>query len=78
MIAAGHTADEVQKLPVPQVVLWGMITDYRRLRDEAFKWYYVPYWQHGEEPERASDDIHDAYQAMYGHPFTSLISAPKQ
>ncbi|HWB00847.1 MAG TPA: hypothetical protein VG713_20285, partial [Pirellulales bacterium] len=57
-------------------VLWGIITDYRRLRDEAFKWYYVPWWQQGTGPRKAMDDIQDAYQAMHGHPFTSLISAP--
>ncbi len=76
LISAGHSADEVEKLPVAQVVLWGMIADYRRLRDEAFKWYYVPWWQQGAGPREATENIDDAYGAMHGYPFTSLISAP--
>ena len=78
MIAAGHTAKEVEKLSVAQVVMWAMITDYRHLRDEAFKWYYVPYWQHGAGPQQAMHEIQDAESALQGYPFTSLISAPQQ
>ncbi len=75
MIAAGHAADEVDKLPVAQVVLWGMISEYRRLRDENFKWYYVPYWQRGAGTQQASDDVRAAEATSIVDPFLNLMTS---
>jgi hypothetical protein len=74
MVVAGHSEEEVEKLPVPQVVLWGMMTDYRRLRDDVFKWYYVPQghrpaW-HGEK-----DLLRSAEHEFEGYPFVNLVGA---
>jgi hypothetical protein len=78
LIAAGHSAEEIEKLPVAQVVMWSVISDYRRLRDDAFKWYYVPYWQQGAGPQQANREIQMAESALQGYPFTGLIAAPQQ
>ncbi len=76
MIAAGRTPQEVAQMPVAQVVLAGMLSDYRRIRDENFKWWYVPFWQHGNGPRRAQDLIHAAAQNVEGYPFINILSAP--
>jgi tetratricopeptide (TPR) repeat protein len=45
LIAQGMPAEKVEAMPVPQVVLLAMTRAYERLRDDEFKWFYVPYWQ---------------------------------
>src|SRR5262249_49871324 len=75
MIPAGRTATEVEQLPVAQVVLCSMITDYRRLRDDSFKWYYLPYWLRHSGPDQSAEALHDAEQRFEGYPFINLLGA---
>lgn len=75
MIAAGRTPQEVAQMPVAQVVLAGMLSDYRRIRDENFKWWYVPFWQHGQGPSHAQQMTRSAEQNVEGYPFINLLSA---
>ena len=75
LIAAGSPAAEVEKLPVAEVALRGMMHDYRRVRDENFKWWYVPYAQRGDGPRRAADETRRAEAHLEGYPFVNLLSA---
>jgi len=52
LIAAGMPAEKIEAMPVPQVVLRYTMRTYEQLRDESFKWFYVPYWQGREGLKR--------------------------
>ncbi len=45
LLQKGRPPEEVEAMPVLQVVAIYMMDGFRRLRDQHFKWYYVPYWQ---------------------------------
>ncbi|HEY4313417.1 MAG TPA: hypothetical protein VGN12_28460 [Pirellulales bacterium] len=74
MIVAGHPAEEVEKLPIAQVVLWGMMTDYRSVRDDVFKWYYVSQWER-PAAQGTTDLLKSAEKGFEGYPFVWLIGA---
>jgi hypothetical protein len=74
LIAAGVSPQDVEQMPVAQVVLRGMIQDYERLRDDSFKWRFVPFWQRGNGPDRAADDVRCAQTTFDGFPFVNLLS----
>jgi hypothetical protein len=43
LIAEGRKAEEVEAMPVLQVILIRAVREYRRLRDDTFKWAGLPY-----------------------------------
>ncbi len=43
LIEQGRTPEEVDAMPVPQVVVLYTIRTYEELRDETFKWFHVEY-----------------------------------
>ncbi len=45
LIAGGRTEAEVEAMPVVQVAALYSYGEYRRLRDESYKWINIPYWQ---------------------------------
>jgi hypothetical protein len=45
LIAQGRPAAEVEAMPVTQVVAIQTIRTFNELRDDTFKWFFVPYWQ---------------------------------
>jgi hypothetical protein len=45
LIAEGRPPAEVEAMPVVQVAALYSIQEYRRLRDESYKWMYLPYWK---------------------------------
>jgi len=45
LIAQGRSREEVEAMPVAQVVMVYTMQTYNQERDEWFKWLYVPYWQ---------------------------------
>ncbi|HKD35428.1 MAG TPA: hypothetical protein VKB78_01470, partial [Pirellulales bacterium] len=45
LVASGRDPKSVDAMPASQLVLLHMLLIYRQLRDEEFKWFYVPYWQ---------------------------------
>jgi len=74
MIAKGHTPEEVDKMPVAHVVATHALDAYLRLRDESFKWHFVPYWQAHEAYRRQGQTI-DAGSQLEGYPLTMLLPA---
>ena len=45
LIEQGRTAEEVEAMPVPEVVIRYTVQTYNELRDRMFKWFFVPYPQ---------------------------------
>lgn len=45
LIAEGRMPEEVETMPVAQVLLIHTMHTYDRLRDDTFKWSALPYWQ---------------------------------
>jgi hypothetical protein len=45
LIDRGRSADEVERMPVAQVLIIYTLDTYDELRDEQFKWAGLPYWQ---------------------------------
>lgn len=43
LIERGRSPEEVEKMSVAQVIFTDELQDYERLRDDLFKWIYVPY-----------------------------------
>jgi len=57
MIARGRSEEEVNAMSPPQVVLLHIVETYEESRDEAFKWFHVPYWQAREGVEAAQKEV---------------------
>ncbi len=57
LIEQGRSPDEVEAMPVSQVVLLYTIQTYEKLRDDLFKWFHVPYWEAQAGLERAEEEI---------------------
>ena len=45
LIAEGRSPQEVEAMPVPQVIVLHTLGTYRELCDRSFKWLFVPYWE---------------------------------
>jgi hypothetical protein len=43
LIADGHSAEEVEAMPVPQVIMLYTMQTYKELRDDLVKWTWQPY-----------------------------------
>jgi hypothetical protein len=43
LVERGYSAEELERMPVPQLVMLYTIRQYRELRDEHFKWFFVDY-----------------------------------
>jgi hypothetical protein len=45
LLKEGMSADKVESLPTGQVVMLYQLREFRRIRDDIFKWFSVPYLQ---------------------------------
>ena len=45
LIAEGRSPQEVEAMPVPEVVVMYTLRTYEELRDRVFQWFFVPYWE---------------------------------
>lgn len=73
LIRQGRSAAEVEAMPVPQVVALHTVHTYNTLRDEIFKWSYVPYWQAHAGLERAQARIDREAKQLEIIPLASLL-----
>lgn len=48
LIEQGRSAEEVDRMPVSQVIAIYTVRTYGEFRDDLFKWFHVPYWQMGD------------------------------
>jgi hypothetical protein len=75
LIDAGRTAEDVEAMPVLQVVVIYSLRQYQQQQDELFKWYNLPYWQAGPGLLQAHQQIRAAREHFAGVPFTVLLPA---
>ena len=76
LIAGGRSTAEVKAMPVTQVVAIYTVQNYNKLRDEHFKWIFLPWWQVSQESLRkvnSSKDINDNGQVF---PFQEVLLNP--
>jgi hypothetical protein len=59
LIALGRKAADVEAMPVLQVILIDALQQYRRLRDDVFKWVNVPYPQARPRWMKLNEDIRE-------------------
>ena len=60
LLAAGYAKEVVEAMSPAQAVFSDMFEINEVRRDNLFKWFYVPYWQAGEEMERLESGIKTA------------------
>ncbi len=57
LIQRGFSAEEVRGMPVPQVILLYTMQTYEELRDDVFRWVYVPYLDSVEGIQQAEKRV---------------------
>ena len=74
LIEDGRSRQEVEAMPVGQVVVLYLLNDYIHWRDELFKWFSMPYWQARPGLQR-SDMAFQKWQRIGGmfNPLTALL-----
>jgi hypothetical protein len=75
LIAEGRKPEELEALPTLQVVLIHSLHQYRRLQDDLFKWYGLPYWEARPGIEQADKRIRQARNRLEGLPFIDALPA---
>ena len=60
LIARGLPPEEVEAMPVPQVIAVYSMQTYEELRDDLFKWFHLPYWEARPGMERAEERLRQA------------------
>ena len=73
LLERGFTLEQIEAMPVAQVVAMVSLETYQRLRDQFFKWFDVPYWQAAQGLDQAEQAIVEARQRGEGQPFISLL-----
>ena len=71
----GYTAEQIEKMPVVQVVGRYTLGSYLQVRDDLYKWFGLPYWQAHEGMRRAQDALASGGPGMGGYPLTMLLPA---
>jgi hypothetical protein len=75
LVAQGRMADEVERLPVLQVVMIHVLHQYQRLQDDLFKWFSIPYWQAAPELAKADQQIAAARSRLEAVPLLDFLPA---
>jgi len=75
LIAQGKSAEEVAAMPVGQVLTIYTRDKFLRLRDDQYKWSFVPYAQRGEGLARAEQAIQRASREPDLFHFDEILSA---
>jgi len=75
LIDSGMTAEAVDKLPVAQVIAIHKIESFNRLRDNVFKWMYLPVWQQQPGARKADLDIRRSSETLEGFPLAEVLPA---
>jgi hypothetical protein len=60
LIDAGRSSDEVEAMPVAQVVAIYTMRTFDEFRDEMFKWFPLPYWQASPGLQQANETLKTA------------------
>lgn len=60
LLAKGYSAEKIEKMPVAQVIAIHTADTYDEIRDDLFKWAYLPYWQAAEGMQRSEINLRPA------------------
>jgi hypothetical protein len=71
----GYTREQIEKMPVVQVVGRYTLGSYLQVRDDLYKWFGLPYWQAHEGMRRAQRALVTSRPGMGGYPLTMLLPA---
>jgi hypothetical protein len=75
LLAQGRKVEDVEGLPVLQVVMIHVLHQYQRLQDDLFKWFNLPYWQAEPELAKADQQIAAARSRLEAQPLLDLLPA---
>jgi hypothetical protein len=75
LIAAGRKPQDVEALPVLQVVLIHSFQQFRRLQDNLYKWSALPCPEAWPGFEQAEQEVKEARRRMEAFPFIELLPA---
>jgi hypothetical protein len=75
LVARGRPIEQVERLPVFQVVMIHVLHQYQRLQDDMFKWFNVPYWQAEPELAKVEQQIGAAKSRLEGVPLILFLPA---
>lgn len=73
LISAGRTREQVEAMPVQQVITIHCLGQYDYWRDELLKWHNLPYWQARKGMQKAQASFVKWHMTNRGNPFTALI-----
>lgn len=73
LIARGRSPEEVDAMPVAQVVAIYTVHTYNEFRDQIFKWLYVPYWEGRTGLEKAEVTLRREVKSREIVPLASLL-----
>jgi hypothetical protein len=73
LLASGYTKSKLDAMPLLQVALLYRWTQFQIVRDNSFKWLFLPDNEIHAEIARSRKAVEDAAQKDEGQPFTSLL-----
>ncbi|MBN2477646.1 MAG: hypothetical protein JXB62_23765 [Pirellulales bacterium] len=73
LIEQGRSLEEIEAMPVPQVVAVYTLHTYNEYRDDVFKWFMVPYSQSRAGSDRAQDRLRKEAGQREIVPLASLL-----
>lgn len=73
LISKGRMREQVEAMPVQQVIAIHCLESYDYWKDELFKWYCLPYWQGREGMQKAGAAFRKWNKTNRGNPFTALL-----
>lgn len=69
----GYSNQQIEAMPQSKVVLLDMSLSYRELRDEVFKWFFVPIWQASAGHDDAEAQLKPDPDQGISHRFFELL-----
>jgi len=64
LIQQGFSEEVVESMPVGQVLLIDLVRTFERIRDDAFKWFYVPFDEAREGMKRARAELDQSQEEL--------------
>ncbi|MCK4624718.1 MAG: hypothetical protein KAV00_05355 [Phycisphaerae bacterium] len=75
LISAGRTREQVEAMPVQQVIAIHCLEQYDYWKGELFKWNSLPYWQAREGLQKATSAFRKWQKKNRGNPATALLGS---
>jgi hypothetical protein len=73
LIAEGRKPADVEALPVVQVVMMHTMHEYRRLQDDLYRWYGLPYWIARPGMERTEAELRASRTQLEAVPLAAAV-----